>query len=107
MTSKGSAFGMGGCGCLVLFALAAFIAVLAGGHAHADVGGLLVLFLIGGIVGLIVLAIYNKGRKDAVPDGQPKEPSQTDEPAVCSNCGAVIPSGSPVCPKCGSMRKTA
>ena len=101
MADKASAFGMGGCGCLVLFVLAAFIAVLAGGHAHADLGGLLVLFIIGGVLGLIVLSIYNKGRKDAVPDGQPKEPGQTDVPATCASCGAAIPSGSSTCPNCG------
>ena len=61
----GAAFVKGGCGCLVMFAGLAFLAVLFGGHAHADVGGLILLFVIGGFIGLIVFAIYNKGRKDA------------------------------------------
>ncbi len=55
----------GGWGCLVIFVGLAFLAVLFGGHAHADIGGLILLFVIGGIIGLIVFAIYNKGRKDA------------------------------------------
>ena len=62
--SKGSAFVKGGCGCLLLFAAVAFLAVLAGGQAHADLGGLICLFCIGGVVGLAVLAIYNRGRRD-------------------------------------------
>jgi hypothetical protein len=62
--TKGQAFVKGGCGCLILFAVLALIAVLLGGHARADLGGLVILFLIGGVIGLVVLAIYNRGRRD-------------------------------------------
>jgi hypothetical protein len=62
--SRGSAFIKGGCGCLLLFLVVAFLTVIAGGHARADLGGLLCLFVIGGVVGLVVLAIYNRGRRD-------------------------------------------
>jgi TM2 domain-containing membrane protein YozV len=51
--------------CVVSFAGIAFFVVLAGGHAHADLGGVLLLFIIGGIIGLIGYAIYHKGREDA------------------------------------------
>ena len=70
---------MGGCGCLVIFAILALIAVLLGGHAHADVGGFIFLFIIGGVVGLLVFFIYNKGRKDAGGSEHPKTP---DDPAA-------------------------
>lgn len=60
----GQAFLKGGCGCLLVFAVTALIAVLFGGRVHADLGGLVLLFLIGGVVGLVVLAIYNRGRRD-------------------------------------------
>ncbi len=62
--TKGQAFVKGGCGCLLAFVVLALVAVLLGGRAHADIGGLVVLFLIGGIIGLVVLAIYNRGRRD-------------------------------------------
>ncbi|MFO1522369.1 MAG: hypothetical protein U1G05_10075 [Kiritimatiellia bacterium] len=42
----------------------AFLAVLFGGRAHLDLGGVLMLFVIGGLLGLLVLWIYNLGRKD-------------------------------------------
>jgi hypothetical protein len=62
--TTGQAFVKGGCGCLLLFAAVAFISVLFGGHAHADIGGLILLFLIGGAIGLVVLSVYNRGRRD-------------------------------------------
>ncbi len=62
--TTGQAFLKGGCGCLLLFALIGVLAVAIGGHVRADVGGLILLFVIGGIIGLVILAIYNKGRRD-------------------------------------------
>ncbi len=59
------AFAKGGCGCLALFAVLAVLALLVGGNVHADIAGLAMLFVIGGVIGLIVYAIYNKGRRDA------------------------------------------
>ena len=76
--NRGSAFVKGGCGCLVVFAVLAFIAVLLGGHAHANVGGVVFLFVIGGIIGLIAFSIYNKGRKAAIADEPPQKPSDKD-----------------------------
>lgn len=63
--TKGQAFVKGGCGCLLLFAAMGLLALLVGGRVRADVPGLIVLFLIGGVIGLIALAIYNRGRRDA------------------------------------------
>lgn len=65
----------GGCGCLVLFAGLAFLALLFGGQVHADLGGLVMLFVVGGAIGLIGFAIYNKGRKD----GNMSEHSRKDD----------------------------
>ena len=70
----GAAFAKGGCGCLVIFAILVFIAVSLGGHAHANVGGLILLFIIGGVIGLIIYSIYNKGRKDAGGSEHPQKP---------------------------------
>jgi hypothetical protein len=89
MASKGSAFLIGGCVCLMLFALASLIAVIVGGHAHANVGGLLFLFLVGGAIGLIVSAIYNKGRKDAIRNSDSKEPEKLAEPAAYADYGTT------------------
>ncbi len=68
MGEKGTAFAKGGCGCLVAFAAIALIAVILGGSAHIDAGGAILLFAIGGVLGLIVLAIYNRGRRDVDDD---------------------------------------
>lgn len=64
MGEKASAFLKGGCGCLVLFALVAGCAVVLGGRAHIDIGGGVLLFVGGGLIGLVVLWIYNRGRDD-------------------------------------------
>ena len=64
MGDKAAAFAKGGCGCLVLFAVFALVTVVLGGRAYIDIGGAALLFVIGGVVGLVVLAIYNKGRHD-------------------------------------------
>ncbi|QEG34425.1 hypothetical protein [Bythopirellula goksoeyrii] len=64
MGEKASAFTKGGCGCLLAFAGFAVIALLLGGSAHIDIGGAILLFLIGGLLGLLILWIYNKGKND-------------------------------------------
>lgn len=64
MGEKGEAFGKGGCGCLVAFLAIGLLVVLFGGNMHIDIGGAVFLFVIGGGIGLIVLAIYNKGKRD-------------------------------------------
>ena len=64
MGEKAKAFGKGGCGCLIAFAVVALFAVLIGGSFHIDIGGAVLLFVIGGLVGLVVLWIYNNGKRD-------------------------------------------
>lgn len=65
MSEKGDAFVKGGCGCLIAFVVIGLSCVLVGGNMHIDLGGAILLFVIGGVIGLIVLAIYNKGKDDA------------------------------------------
>jgi hypothetical protein len=49
------------------------LCVLVGGYIHIDPCGAVLLFLIGGVVGLVVNMIYKKGRDDA--GGGPDRPS--------------------------------
>ena len=63
--TKGAAFVKGGFGCLLLFAAFAVLALVFGGKAYADLGGVVMLFVIGGILGLVVRYIYNRGRGDS------------------------------------------
>ena len=60
--TKGEAFVKGGCGCMVAFLVLGLLAVLVGGHMRIDIGGAIMLFVIGGIGGLVYLWIFNKGR---------------------------------------------
>lgn len=64
MGEKANAFAAGGCGCLTVFAVFAGLALLVGGRAHINIGGAVLLFVCGGFVGLLVLWIYNKGKRD-------------------------------------------
>ena len=61
----GSAFLKGGCGCLLMFLMIGFVAILIGGRFHVDLGGLIFLFLIGGGFGLFVRWIFLKGQRNA------------------------------------------
>ncbi len=62
---KGGAFVKGGCGCLGAFLVLGLLGVMLGGRMHIDIGGALCLFVVGGLIGLAVLAIYNKGAREA------------------------------------------
>lgn len=64
MPTEGKAFIKGGIGCFIVFIVCAFLAVLLGGSAHIDFVGVILLLLIGGVLGLIVNWIYQKGKKD-------------------------------------------
>ena len=65
MENKGSSFLKGGAGCFAVFVVLAILAVLFGGSVRLDFGGAVSLFVIGGIIGLVVNWIYQKGRSDA------------------------------------------
>jgi len=65
MNNKGSAFLKGGAGCFVVFIVLALLALLMGGSVRMDLGGVVLLFLIGGLIGLAVNWVYQKGRRDS------------------------------------------
>jgi hypothetical protein len=68
---QGSAFVKGGLGCLGAFLVIGFIAVVLGGRVRINLGGAICLFVCGGLIGLLVFSIYNKGRNDG---GRPPPP---------------------------------
>jgi hypothetical protein len=61
MNDRGAAFVKGAFGCLLAFLAIGLAFVLLGGHMHINLGGAICLFVVGGAIGLIVLAFYNKG----------------------------------------------
>ncbi|MEO5916967.1 MAG: hypothetical protein ABIS50_22250 [Luteolibacter sp.] len=65
MADQGKAFVKGGVGCFVVFVVAAVLVLICGGSAHLDLGGVVILFVIGGVIGMVANWIYQKGRKDA------------------------------------------
>lgn len=65
MQNKGNAFAKGASGCFIAFLVLALITLVLGGSVNIDFGGAMMLLIIGGIIGLIVNWIYQKGRQDA------------------------------------------
>src|ERR1043166_7422352 len=63
-TGGGAAFLWGAIITLAVFGIAAALAIGASGSAYATVSGLMFLCLLGGLVGMAVRALYNKGRAD-------------------------------------------
>lgn len=81
MAGGGSAFVKGGLGCLAGSIVLGLSCVLIGGSFHINAGGAVLVFLIGGVIGLIVFWIYSRGRRDATQGGQrgfPVEPYKPD-----------------------------
>ncbi len=81
MTQPGGAFLKGGCGCLVAFLAIGLLFVMCGGSMHIDLGGAVMLFVIGGILGLIGYAIFDRrfsstedGIMELIPVGRTKSP---------------------------------
>ena len=64
MRESGSAFLKGGFGCLAAFLLVGFAAVLTGWSVRLDLGGAILLFLLGGVAGLAAWAIYHRANTD-------------------------------------------
>jgi hypothetical protein len=75
MADKSAAFVKGGLGCLGAFLVVGLVFVLCGGSMHIDLGGAVLLFVIGGVLGLIVFSIfkkgYEKGRHETGPTDGP------------------------------------
>lgn len=68
MENAGKAFVKGGAGCFVVFIVLGVIALIFGGTMHLDLFGAVMLFVIGGVIGLVVNWIYQKGRRDSGDD---------------------------------------
>lgn len=103
MGQHSQAFAKGGCGCLLAFAALALVAVMAGGRAHIDCGGATLLFVVGGFLGLIVLAIYKKGAREG------RTPQFTAAPPrrsiwTCLPCGTDNPPEAKICQTCREPR---
>lgn len=77
---NGRAFLKGGLGCLVAFVVLGGACVAIGGSMYIDFGGAVILFLLGGIGGLIVNAVYHRGRRDASAAGPPEPPEPPEHP---------------------------
>ncbi len=68
MGNYGKSFIKGGLGCLLGFLALGLSCVLIGGYMHIDIFGAILLFVIGGCIGLIIQAVYQRGRRDAVSE---------------------------------------
>jgi hypothetical protein len=80
MTQPGGELLKGGCGCLVAFLAIGLLFVMCGGSMHIDLGGAILPFVIGGILGLIGYAIFNKGYRRGREDARNAE-HPYDDPA--------------------------
>jgi len=92
----------GGCGCLLAFAALGLLAVLVGGRVRINFGGAVMLFVIGGLVGLVLLAVFKKGgRQDAVTfsPAPPRSRAWT-----CVHCGSDNDPQAPTCRNCNEPR---
>ncbi len=58
------AFAMGGCGCVGAFLFLGLFSLMMGRGFFFDLLGLIFLFVCGGVLGLVGLAFYKKGKED-------------------------------------------
>ena len=65
MGESGGAFLKGGLGCLAVLIVMGVAAVLLGGNVEVSLGGVILLFLAGGLIGLAAWAISERGGRDA------------------------------------------
>lgn len=77
-TGPGAAFTKGGAGCLGLFLALAVLAVATGGRVMIDLVGVIFLFVLGGLVGLLVLYIYRRGQRSATAPPNAPPPVELD-----------------------------
>ena len=63
-------FFWGGIALVASFAIIALVILLVGGFVFATLGGLAVLFLVGGLVALVVRFVFSKGGSDAGRDSK-------------------------------------
>ena len=99
--SAGRAFVKGGCGCILFFLAAGVIVAVTGGHVRVDAGGLILLFLVGGVIGLAILGLRASRRPS--PGGTGVRPARG--PWTCASCGAANVEGLQGCVACGEPRR--
>ena len=92
----GRAFVKGGCGCILFFLAAGVVVAITGGHARVDAGGLILLFLVGGVIGLAVFGLRASRRPRISP---------ARGPWTCASCGAANVEGVQGCVACGEPRR--
>lgn len=92
----------GGCGCLLAFAAIAAVAVMTGGRAHINCGGAAMLFVIGGLIGLVALAVFKKGGRQEAVTFSPAPPRS--RAWTCVNCGSDNDAQAPTCRNCNEPR---
>src|SRR5687767_2656833 len=103
MGDKSTAFVKGGCGCLLGTLGLGLLVALVGGRFHMNIGGAAFLFLVGGVIGLIVLAGYKKGlRSSQEAEAAPAPPP----PATwwCRACGCSNALEAKICQRCHGER---
>ncbi len=94
MSEKSKAFVKGGCGCVVVFFGLGLLALLVGGRVRIGLGGLILLFAIGGVGGLFFLALSRRGRSTA------QAPFPEPRPWTCLACGSDNDPGVKLCRNC-------
>lgn len=99
MGDRSTAFVRGGCGCLLGTIVLGLFVALMGGRFRMDAGGALLLFLIGGVVGLIFLAGYNRGRRAG-----PSPPPPIQATWWCRACGCSNALEAKICQRCHAGR---
>ena len=107
MSDRSTAFVKGGCGCLLAFLGLGLLAAVAGGHVHIDCGGAGILFLIGGVIGLIVLWVYKKGVRAGQEQGSDavhEVPRRRPATWWCRACGCTNPLEAKICQRCHAGR---
>ena len=107
MPTSGQTFAKGGCGCLLLFFALGFLAVIFGGRAHIDLGGIIILFVIGGIIALTWRAVFGKKENaremssEEHDENVPEYRTQTGTGIwTCACCGNVNRAGDDACLSC-------
>ena len=68
MGERSEYFVKGGFGCLGLFLALGLLALAVGGTFYMDFGGAVILFVVGGLLGLVYLATLKRGRRQAGGD---------------------------------------
>jgi hypothetical protein len=96
------AFTKGGCGCLAAVFAGGLLLALVGGRFHIDLGGIILVFAVGGVIGLVFFSIYKKGYREGHAEGAAPPPHHA--PWSCSYCGQKNPAAERTCSNCSNQR---